>query len=432
MTVYESPDHGVDSMDITSFHPDQLNWSSNRLHRPSILTLWSEHPGSAPNYSLGYLLFNGRLILDYAGNPIRAFRHLPLTISSTVGGFRVEAWNRQDIHRLRIDDILARLRTRITAQGREPLQRGANLFDRAHSFRQNSGLIAFRIRSNATKNAARAFLDSLRTPAQRAANKAIDRDLTPDELATLKDLGRRSSMNAAAGSSANLSPRAPATTSAPAVTMTPAFRATHPRLPSSPPQSAATSRPAPTPAQHLPDSRDDVPKTCKDSYHLNDALSETVLHFKKLTGQRNPKPTNTNQSYTSRWNALQAQFAAIWKSQRHTEETPSLFKLSKWTGGIARWEDDWRTQVDGEERCEVDEEFLGYMDATAEGGAYVGQDRKRWRSVRDTWCNSHRETREGGRGQIDLTSEGSAEETLEESSEQISEYDPEEGFNDSQ
>ena len=136
MTVDEPPDHGVDSVDITSFHPDQLAWSSNRLHRPFILTLWSEQPALAPAYPFGYLLFKGRLILDYAGNPIRAFRHLPLTISSAVGGFRLETWNRQDIRRLRIEDALARLRTRISAQGREPLQRGGNLYDRAHSFLQ--------------------------------------------------------------------------------------------------------------------------------------------------------------------------------------------------------------------------------------------------------------------------------------------------------
>ena len=382
--------------------------------------MWSLPPGSAPTYHLGYLLFNGRLILDYNRNPIRAFRQLPLTISSTVGGFRIEAWNRQDIHRLRMEDILARLRTRITAQGREPLQRGGSLYDRANAFRQKSGLIAFRKRSDATKLAARAFLDSLRTPAQRASNTAIDRDLTTDELATLRDLGRTPSINTAAGSSANPSPLTPATTPASAVATAPNLRATRPNLPSPTPQSAPSRPPTPAPAPNLPDSRDEVPKTCRDSYHLNDALSETVLHFKKLTGQRNPKPTDTTQSYTSRWNALQAQFAVVWKSQRPAEETPLLFKLSKWTGGIARWEDDWRTQVGGEERCEADMEFLGYMDATAEGGAHVGQDGK-WNSVRDTWCNSHREIAGDGRGQIDLTGVGDAEKTEEESSEESSE-----------
>ena len=80
----------------------------------------------------------------------------------------------------------------------------------------------------------------------------------------------------------------------------------------------------------------------------------------------------------------------------------------------------------------MDEEFLGYMDATAEGGADVGQDRKWWRSVRDTWCNSHVDTAKDGRDQMDLESEGDAEENSEESSEQISEDDSEEGSDDSQ
>lgn len=42
-----------------------------------------------------------------------------------------------------------------------------------------------------------------------------------------------------------------------------------------------------------------------------------------------------------------------------------------------------------DEQDDVDEKFLEHMDATAEGGAYVGRHGE-WRSVRDTWCNSHR------------------------------------------
>ena len=74
----------------------------------------------------------------------------------------------------------------------------------------------------------------------------------------------------------------------------------------------------------------------------------------------------------------------------------------------------------GAEKCEVDEEFLAYMDATAEGGAYLGPDGT-WRSVRDTWCNSHREIGEQGRNQMDLKGQGDAEETSEESPEPTSE-----------
>ena len=401
-------------MDITSFHPDQRDWSSTRAHRPPILTLWSEPPGSAPTYSIGYLLFNGRLILDYAGNPIRAFPHLPLTISSAVKGFRLETWARQDVHRLRMNDILARLRTRITSKGQEPLQRTGDLYDRASIFRLKSGLISFRPRNDPTRNAARAYIDSLRTPAQRASNKATDRDLTFDELATLKELGKRGSVNATAG----LSPSISTPAAAPA-------RLTRSHRPTTPPQSIPATPLNPAPAQNLPDSRDYVPETCKESYILRDALEETVEHFKKLTG-RNPKPTNTAESYSSQWNKLQAQFAPIWKSQRPAEEIPLLFKLGKWTGGIGCWEDDWRTKVGGEEGNRDGEMFLEYMDATQEGTAYLGSDGT-WRSVRDTWCNSHRNLREDQRGQIDLTGEEDSEDAFEEASEGRSEQVSEEG-----
>lgn len=416
-------------MDITSFHPDQRDWSSTRPHRVPVLTLWSEAPGSAPTYPIGYLLFNGRLILDYAGSPIRAFRHLPLTISSAVKGFRLEAWSRLDIHRIRIEDVVARLLTRNTSRGREPTQRRANLYDRSNAFRLRTGLIPFRTRNEVSRNAARAYLDSLRTAAQRASNQAIDRDLTAEELETVKELGRRGRANAIAGTSTNPSPLNPATPTTPTVATTPMSRPTFHPHPSPPPPSAPPTPLIPAPTQSPADSRDDVPRTCRESYILLDALKETVEHFKKLAG-RPPKATNTAQSYTSQWDALQAQFAPIWKSQRPLEEIPLLFKLRKWTGGIARWEDDWRTQLGGnEEQDRVDEKFLEYMDATAEGGAYVGRDGT-WRSVRDTWCNSHSNPTENRSGQADVTSqedpEDASEEILEETSEQSSEYENEE------
>ena len=362
-------------MDITSFHPDQRDWSSARPHRPPVLNSWSEVPGSAPNYRISYLLFNGQLVLDYKGTPIRAFRNLPLTISSAVGGFRLEAWTRQDIQRLHIDDILARLRTWHTPNGPKPLKRNVDLRDRANDFRLRSGLISFRGLKTADRDAPRAYLDSLRTPAQKASNQAADRDLTKDEFDTVKKLGRKGPRNAAAGSSANQSPRIPTAAtspSVPAIVFAPPYLLTHPHLPSPAPPN--TSK-IPTPAPTAPDSRDDVPKTCNEYFFLEEALSETVQHFIKLTGQ-NPMPSDTTRSYTSQWNALQAQFAPIWKSQRPAEETPSLFKLGRWTGGLAHWENGWPTQVRGAENVEVDPQLLDYMDATAEGGAYVGQDGK--------------------------------------------------------
>lgn len=87
----------------------------------------------------------------------------------------------------------------------------------------------------------------------------------------------------------------------------------------------------------------------------------------------------------------------------------------------------------GEERDREGVLFGEYMDATQEGSAYLGSDGG-WRSVRDTWCNSHGRATEGRRGRRDLTSEEdsgeeSAEDSAEssaESSEERSEDEPEE------
>ena len=394
-------------MDITCFHPDQCDWASSRAHWPTILTLWAEPPSPPPTYPIGCLLFNGQLILDYSGTPIRAFRNLPFTISSAVKGFRLEAWMRQDIKRLRVNDILARLRTRNTPNGRVPLYKQGDFTDRAHFFRIKAGLVTFRPHNAAVRVAARSYMDSLRTPAQRASNLATDQDLTPDQLATLKEISRGGRTNAIAGpgasasigAPANVPARAPARVSArtpapipapaptptPSPIVTPASRSSQRRRQHAAPPPATP--PTPAPVRNLPDSRDAVPETCKESYTLINALEETIQHFKKLAGQP-PKHTNTAQSYSAQWSALQAQFTPIWKSQRPAEEIPLLFKLCKWTGGISCWDDDWRTKVCGEERDREGMRFGEYMDAAKEGTAYLGPGGG-WRSVRDTWCNSH-------------------------------------------
>ena len=433
MTAHEPLDYGIDSKDITSFHPAQRDWSLSRAHRAPILTLWSEPAGSAPSYTIGYLLFNGRLMLDYAGKPIRAIRHLPLTISSEVKGFRLETWVRQDTQRLRIEDILARIRTKDTPNGLRPLHKRGDFTDLANTFRLRSGLVSFRSGNQASRVAPRAFMDSLRTAAQRASNQATDRDLTPDQLATLKELSKRGPLNAAAGPSAGASVSSPITPSTPIAPITPTSRPAGRRSPSpisqptSPsiatvtpttgpkrrrhPSPAPAPAPAPAtplprpPAQTLPDSREDIPKTCKESYILNDALEETVQHFRRLTGQI-PKPTNTTQSYISRWNALQMQFAPIWKSQRPAKEIPLLYKKCRWTGGIECWDPE---HLEDEERNGEGDLFGESMDATAEGRAYGGPDGT-WRSTRDTWCNSHRNAAADRSGRRDAGREEGSEE----------------------
>ena len=249
-------------------------------------------------------------------------------------------------------------------------------------------------------------MDSLRTGAQRASNRATDRNLTADQLAALKELSKRGPVNGAADSSASASVSTPANVPASAATVTPISRPTGRHRPPPAPQSPPATPTTPTRAQTLPDSREDVPQTCKESYILGDALKETVEHFRRLTG-RTPKPTKRAESYSSQWNALQAQFAPIWKSQRPAEETPLLFKHGAWTGGIDRW--DSEIQVGDEKRDREGEMFLKYMEDTQEGTAYLGPDGT-WRSVRDTWCNSHSHPTGSHRGRRGSTSDEDSEE----------------------
>lgn len=51
-------------------------------------------------------------------------------------------------------------------------------------------------------------------------------------------------------------------------------------------------------------------------------------------------------------------------------------------------------QMGAEERDREGVIFGEYMDVTQEGTAYLGPDGG-WRSVRDTWCNSHGRGSEG-------------------------------------
>ena len=291
-------------------------------------------------HSIGYLLFNGRLIQDWSGEPIKAFPQLPLTISSEVKGFRIETWIRQGIYALSVNDILARMRSHITGKGREPLRQNAELTRRATVFRFKSGLLPFSQRNDAAENATRDYLDSLRTPEQRANNRAIDRDLTAAELAHLKDIRSRKSRNAIPGSQAH---RIPAKVPAPTISIGPTSSSARPRPPLPPLQPALATLPTPAPTTKLSDSRNAIPKTTTDYYGLQAALADTVAHFKKLTHYTIPKPTKSDESYNTQYNALQEQFEPIWKALYPKEVIPRLFKLGKWTGGICCWDRDWRT-----------------------------------------------------------------------------------------
>lgn len=69
------------------------------------------YPPSTENVStnaIDNLMYDGKPLLNFRGNPVRHFRTLPLAISSMVEGWRVEAWTRSD-KRMSMMDIIARI-----------------------------------------------------------------------------------------------------------------------------------------------------------------------------------------------------------------------------------------------------------------------------------------------------------------------------------
>ncbi len=101
------PARGRHALDITSFHADHQTWGEARENRPGILFEFQMRR-PMPNYELGHVIDNGRVVLGPDGRPIRAFVNIPCLCSSQMEGFRMEAISRED-GRITIADFQARM-----------------------------------------------------------------------------------------------------------------------------------------------------------------------------------------------------------------------------------------------------------------------------------------------------------------------------------
>jgi hypothetical protein len=99
--------------DKTSYLHGQKDWGKNRDHRPAILfefkLLENTHPATNPT-NLTCLVNNvRRVIIDVINNkPLRAFAHIPTTVSTKVEGWLMETWFRQDPS-LKAEDLIQRM-----------------------------------------------------------------------------------------------------------------------------------------------------------------------------------------------------------------------------------------------------------------------------------------------------------------------------------
>ena len=319
------PKSGRDPMDVTAYHPHQASWGLDRASRPAVLSLWLPPNGQNNAIAaLGSLKYRGRILLDWEGRNIKAFPNLPLTISSAVEGWRAEAWMRED-KRMTYRDIEARMRTQENANGRRFIFGARALATRTKLFRNHAGCVSWK--SGGDRTAAGLFMDSLRTPAQRASNQTTDHDLCPAQLNAFREITRNPLRpNATAGTTG-------ATTSV-AGHITIPFP--HIDVEDDDQESIAASNPFSEP-EDITDARNLIPMSITEKRMLTIALEDTVEDFHELTNGQFPRPANPNGDYFSQWWYYQSQFVAMWRQIGSHYQPPTLHGLGKWTGGIVDW-----------------------------------------------------------------------------------------------
>ena len=99
---------GSGNYDVTCFNAVQQHWGLQRPYYAPVMFEWERLNRRDPIYQLDSLLHRGLLVLDYWRTPIRAFREIPLVISSAFEGGFMEPATR--LHsELAYEDIRARM-----------------------------------------------------------------------------------------------------------------------------------------------------------------------------------------------------------------------------------------------------------------------------------------------------------------------------------
>ncbi|MCJ1467044.1 hypothetical protein MMC07_005666 [Pseudocyphellaria aurata] len=184
------PTEGTDATDITAFHPSHKDWQVNSPGRPDILKSFAKPQNFLdPGYVVGFMYYNGYLVVDHECQPLRAFRGLPLTLSSKLEGWRAEAIRRSDL-RIRNMDLIARMPVKVVPREngisiREPLVKVNAVAGRQKRFREQVGAITW---LRPTARNVHDFLWSLLPKRCQENNPSLPRDLTQQERWQLKAL----------------------------------------------------------------------------------------------------------------------------------------------------------------------------------------------------------------------------------------------------
>lgn len=364
--VNAEPEIGSDPMDTTAVESTQIHWDmGNRTHWPTNITLWNRPtPWVNPTYEIGIMKYEGRVVLDYAGNPIRNFR-IPLTVSSKVEGLRIESWMRSD-ERLTLGDIEARVWTKTGSNGgKVPVYDKRALSKRASNARTRAGLISW-VRKRGRQQQTD-FMNDFRTKEQKDRNLASDKDLTPEQQAKYSLMGlnqnkisqaptrnariEKIKRTAAGTGGAVAGPSSGAANAGPSVPVAAASEDDDSATDDTDSDEAVQETQIRDQASEDDtddegsissslldplDSRHDQPMTRQEVAWLRDALGNTVEEFFFLTEQE-PQLTNPGDNYFSQWAMLQEQFRILWTATGNTVDAPRLQARGRWTGGISQY-----------------------------------------------------------------------------------------------
>ena len=265
-------------------------------------------------------------------------------------------------NRLKLSDIVSRMWTRDgRGVAKVPFFDRRALSKRASLARCKAGIISWLPKAGRDEHTA--FMDSLRTPEQRANNKATDRDLTakqredyakvgenenkPSNAPTRNITGPSVEDDAVAGSSSRAANAGPADPAAAASSEDDSIMnidtgndAATSGSPAKEQASGSDSDDEGSLASSLVDpfdSRHEEPTNSQERALLRRALEITVEHFEFITGQQ-PERTNADDNYFSQWGMLQGQLSDLWTALGNTTVAPKLKARGRWTDGISQFE----------------------------------------------------------------------------------------------
>lgn len=101
-------DTGLAPGDQTCYNAFQHSWGKKRQDYAPIVFKFTSENRPDPGYVVNDLTFDGVLVIDYWQKPVRAFRELPLVLSSKYEGAFMEPAQRYN-EEIKIHDFRARM-----------------------------------------------------------------------------------------------------------------------------------------------------------------------------------------------------------------------------------------------------------------------------------------------------------------------------------